>query len=57
MQLFIRMSYTIEILLGAMVFLQALPRREHFWARMAAALAAIWAAGWLLSFPKEWGEL
>lgn len=57
MQLFIRMSYTIEILLGAMVFLQALPRREHFWVRMAAALAVIWAAGWLLSFPKEWGEL
>lgn len=57
MQLFIRMSYTIEILLGAMVFLQALPRRDHFPARMAAALAAVWAAGWSLSFLRDRGEL
>ena len=57
MQLFIRMSYTIEILLGALVFLQAMPRRDRFPARMAAELAAIWAAGWGLSFLREMGEL
>ncbi len=57
MQLFIRMSYTIEILLGALVFLQALPRRNRFPVRMAAALAAVWMGGYGLSFLRELGEL
>lgn len=57
MQLFIRMSYAIEILLGALVFLQALPRRENFVLRFVAALAIIWTGGYGFSFLKEQGEL
>lgn len=57
MQLFIRMSYTLEILLGALVFLQGLPRRDAFLPRMAAALAVIWGAGWSLSILRPMGEL
>lgn len=57
MDLFIRMSYTIEILMGALLFLQALPRREHFVPRLAAGLAAALLAGWGFSYLKPLGEL
>lgn len=57
MQLFVRMSYTIEILLGALIFLQALPRRERFGPRLIAALAVIWTGGYALSFLRDRGEL
>lgn len=57
MQLFIRMSYTIEILMGAFLFLQPLPRRQHFALRLAAALAAALAGGWGFSYLKPLGEL
>lgn len=57
MDLFIRMSYTIEILLGALLFLQALPRREHFVPRLAAGLAGALLAGWGFSYLKPLGEL
>ena len=57
MDLFIRMSYTIEILLGALMFLQALPRREHFPLRLTMALAASLVVGWALTYLKPIGEL
>lgn len=57
MQLFIRMSYTMEILLGALVFLQAMPRRDAFVPRFLAALAAVWTGGYVLSFLRDRGEL
>lgn len=57
MDLFIRMSYTIEILMGALLFLQALPRRAHFVPRLAAGLAAALLAGWGFSYLKPLGEL
>ena len=57
MQLFIRTSYTIEILLGALVFLQAVPRREAFVPRFAAAVIAVWTAGWIFSCLRPLGEL
>lgn len=57
MQLFIQMSYTIEILLGAMVFLQALPRRKRFGARLTGALAAALAAGWAASALRPMGAV
>lgn len=57
MDLFIRMSYTIEILMGALLFLQALPRREHFVPRLAAGLAGALLAGWGFSYLKPLGEL
>lgn len=40
-QLFIQMSYTIGILLGALIFLQALPRPEYFAPRITAVLVVI----------------
>lgn len=57
MQLFVRMSYTIEILLGALVFLQGLPHRDRFVPRLIGAVAVVWTAGWLLSCLRPLGEL
>ena len=57
MDLFIRMSYTLEILLGALMFLQALPRREHFAWRLTASVIASLVVGWALSYLKPVGEL
>lgn len=57
MQLFIDLSYTIEILLGALVFLQALPRRRHFALRYAAAAAATLAVGLIVAPFRSMGEV
>ena len=46
-QLFIQMSYTVGILLGALIFLQALPRRGYFALRFSAGVAISLIAGWM----------
>lgn len=57
MKFFIRMSYTIEILMGSLVFLQALPRKNHFILRFVAGILLSLVTGYWLSFFRSIGQL
>lgn len=57
MQVLVDMSYPVEILLGALVFLQAVPRRRHFAPRFALGVVLALAGGWALSPLRDQGEI
>lgn len=52
----VQMSYPVEILLGALVFLQAVPRRKHFPLRLVVGVALALAGSWALSPLRDMGE-
>lgn len=51
--LLIKISYSVEILLGAFVFLHAYPRRKRFAQRMALSVAALLAGGYPLAILRS----
>lgn len=57
MELFVEMSYSVEILLGALIFLQGMPHRKPFLLRFAAALAIVLLAGWVFAQFKHRNEI